>query len=94
MALSTQQLRKLCGLRTTTLCQTLQDLRRAGRVAHGAAGYTLADARATSASPAIIELHTSVSFPAPPIGSTGNGNGKRACPARQERQLTLFSGET
>lgn len=94
VALSTQQLRKLCGVRTMTICQTLQDLRRAGRVAHGTAGYTLVGAQATSTSPTISETHTTVSFPAPPIGSTGNGNGKRACPERQEQQLTLFSGET
>jgi hypothetical protein len=93
-ALSTQQLRKLCGLRTTTLCQALHDLRSAGRLAHGPDGYTLAMAHATIAAPAIVGPHSTVPFPAPPIGSTGNGNGKRACPPRQERQLALFSGET
>lgn len=93
-ALSTQQLRKLCGVRTTTLCAALSALRSTGRVEHGADGYALATAHAPAAPQAALRLLTTVSLPAPPIGSTGNGNGKRACPPRQERQLALFSGET
>ena len=65
---SVQQLRKLCHIRTTTVCDTLASLCRQGRVAHGPNGYCL--------TPTLNEK--TVSFPSSPIGSTGNGNGKRA----------------
>lgn len=39
---SAQQLRKLCRIRTTTLCDTLAELRRRGQVRHDARGYCLA----------------------------------------------------
>ena len=74
-----QQLRKHCALRTTTLCETLNLLCQAGRVQRGSKGYTLAPA---------------VSVSAPPIGSTGNGNGKQPASAAQLHELPLFSGET
>jgi hypothetical protein len=93
-ALSTQQLRKLCGLRTTTLCQTLQEMRSAGRIVHRADGYMPVAAHAARATATGGGPDTTVSFPEPPLGSAGNGNGKRARPAPRERQLILFSGET
>jgi hypothetical protein len=65
--LSAQQLRKLCSMRTATLCDTLADLQRQRRVVRGPDGYRLTPP----------EDEIPVSFPATPIGSTGNGNGKR-----------------
>ncbi len=89
VAIPTQQLRKLCALRTTTLCQTLLSLRQAGHVVHATDGYRLAADTATRAP------HASVSFPAHPIGSAGNGNGKQRPGAHNAvGQLVLFSGET
>jgi hypothetical protein len=88
--LSTQQLRRLCSLRTATLCETLAVLRQTGQVIQSAAGYTLCRTD-VSDSPAVM----AVSCSAPPIGNTGNGNGK--CPsstAVQSQQFALFSDET
>ncbi len=88
--LSTQQLRKLCSLRTATLCETLASLRQTGQVIQSTAGYTLCHT-AVSDSPAVM----GVSRSATPIGSTGNGNGKGHSPtAVQSQQFTLFSDET
>jgi hypothetical protein len=64
--LSAQKLRKLCRMRTATLCETLADLQHQRRVVHGAEGYRLTPPKDEKP----------VSFPATPIGSTGNGNGK------------------
>jgi hypothetical protein len=66
--LAAQQLRKLCRMRTTTVCQTLATLRSQGRVIHGPDGYRLT----------ATEHDKPVSFPAAPIGDAGNGNGKRS----------------
>ena len=66
-SLSSQQLRRLCRVRTATLCDTLADLRRRGRVVHGPNGYSLA----------LSKDKLPVSFPDAPIGPAGNGNGKR-----------------
>jgi hypothetical protein len=76
--LTVQQLRKLCRMRTTTLCETLAALRGQGRVTHTSDGYVLTGRQ--HAKP--------VSLPAAPVGSAGNGNGKRPV------QLPLLSGET
>ena len=65
--LTSQQLRKLCRVRTATLCRVLAELRRAGRVRHGPNGYSLA-----------THAHRlPVSLPDAPIDPTGNGNGKQ-----------------
>jgi hypothetical protein len=88
--LSTQQLRKLCGLRTATLYETLASLRQAGQVTQNTTGYTLCRTD-VSDSPAVM----GVSCSAPPIGSTGNGNGK--CTSATEvlnQPFSLFSDET
>ena len=88
--LSTQQLRKRCSLRTATLCDTLSALRQAGQVIQSTAGYTLCRTGLPD-SPAVA----SVSRSAPPIGNTGNGNGK--CPSAtgvQAQLFALFSDET
>ncbi len=69
-----QQLRRLCRMRTATLCETLAELRQQGLVRHNSSGYSLAP-----------EYEKPVSFPSNPIGPTGNGNGKR----RQQPQLPL-----
>jgi hypothetical protein len=60
-----QQLRKLCSLRTTTVCSCLAQLAQTGVITHDSRGYQLNRA---SPSPAV-----SLS---PPIASQGNGNGK------------------
>jgi AAA domain-containing protein len=60
-----QQLRKLCGLRTTTVCSCLAQLAQTGVVSHDSRGYQL---NRVSPSPAV-----SLS---PPIGPQGKGNGK------------------
>jgi hypothetical protein len=60
-----QQLRKLCGLRTTTVCSCLAQLAQTGVVTHDSRGYQL---KRVSPSPAL-----SLS---PPIGPQGKGNGK------------------
>jgi len=65
--LSSQQLRKLCRVRTATLCRVLAELRREGCVRYGPNGYFLA--------PSIRKLP--VSLPDTPIDPSGNGNGKR-----------------
>ncbi|MFC1462592.1 AAA family ATPase, partial [Verrucomicrobiota bacterium] len=67
LPLSSQQLRRLCRVRTATLCGTLAELRRQGRVVHGPNGYSLA--ASTDKLP--------VSLPDAPIGPRVNGNGKR-----------------
>jgi len=64
---SIQQLRKICRIRTATLCQTLSTLKDQKRVIHGPDGLSLAKAQCQPA----------VSFPDTPIESPGNGNGKR-----------------
>ena len=64
---SIQQLRKICRIRTATLCQTLSILKDQGRVIHGPDGLSLTTAQGKAA----------VSFPHIPIASSGNGNGKR-----------------
>ncbi len=63
--LSSQQLRKLCRIRTATLCETLAVLRREHRVVHSLNGYHL---------PA-SENELPVSLPVTPIDPSGNGNG-------------------
>lgn len=70
---SLQQLRKLCRMRTTTLCETLTILKSRGDVIHGAGGYSRAS----------DQCQSGVSFPDTPVESPGNGNGKRL------RQLRL-----
>lgn len=70
---SVQHLRKLCRMRTATLCNTLEALRKQGRIRHTARGYCLAHHR----------QRKPVSFPSTPIGPKGNGNGK------PDRQLCL-----
>jgi hypothetical protein len=62
-----QQLRKLCRMRTATLCGLLSKLKDQGSVIHGPKGYSLTKDQGK----------TAVSFPATPIGPPGNGNGKR-----------------
>jgi len=64
---SMKRLRKICRIRTATLCQTLSILKDQGRVIHGPDGLSLTSAQA----------NTAVSFPHTPIESSGNGNGKR-----------------
>lgn len=65
--LTSQQLRKLCRVRTATLCRVLAELRREGRVLHGPNGYSLA-----------THAHRlPVSLPDAPIDPSGNGNGKQ-----------------
>jgi hypothetical protein len=64
---SIQQLRKICRIRTATLCQTLSILKNQGRVIHGPDGLSLTTA----------QCKTAVSFPHSPIESSGNGNRKR-----------------
>jgi hypothetical protein len=82
--LTTHTLRRLCRSRTATLSETLQDLRRQGKVLHGPGGYSLAPSRHSEP----------VSLPSTPIGSKGNGNGKPKSGALSRKsQLTLF-GET
>ena len=62
-----QQLRKLCGLRTATVCSCLAQLAETGVVTRDSRGY---------------QLNRSLQSPAaslsPPIGPQGNGNGKRS----------------
>ena len=73
--LSSQQLRKLCRIRTATLCETLAALARQGSVSHGPQGYTTAAKKPP----------LPVSFSADPIDPSGNGNGKQS----QHAQLPL-----
>jgi hypothetical protein len=63
--LTVQQLRKLCGLRTATVCSCLAQLAETDVVTHDSRGYQL---NRVPPSPAV-----SLS---PPIGPQGNGNGK------------------
>ena len=60
-----QQLRKLCGMRTTTVCSCLAQLADNGVVTRDSRGYQL--------NPALQSAAVSLS---PPIGPQGNGNGK------------------
>ncbi len=60
-----QQLRKLCAMRTATLCDCLDQLEQRHELAHTAAGYQLRPKRPT--------LPVSLSAP---IHPPGNGNGK------------------
>jgi hypothetical protein len=69
-----QQLRKLCSMRTSTLCESLAELTRQGLVVHEAGGYQL-------------RLRLDASSSAPPFPVThprdpqGNGNGKHLAPS-------------
>jgi len=67
---SVQELRRLCRMRTSTLCEILAGLKDRGDVIHGPHGYSLAS----------HQCKTAVSLPDTPIDSSGNGNGK---PLRQ-----------
>jgi hypothetical protein len=64
-----QQLRKLCSMRTSTLCESLAELARQGLVVHEAGGYQLR-----------LRLDASSSAPTFPVSHPrdpqGNGNGK------------------
>ena len=64
--LSTNQLRKRCGIRTQTLCDTLARLRDQGRIVKTEIGYRVGH----------LDGDQTVSLPAVPLGATGNGNGK------------------
>lgn len=74
---SLQQLRKLCRMRTTTVCEALSILKSRGDVIHGPNGYSRAS----------DPCQTAVSFPDSPIEPSGSGNGKRL------RQLSFPSYE-
>jgi len=74
---SALQLRKLCRIRTATLCDTLAELSRRGQVCHDARGYSLT----------VCTHQKPVSFPTSPIGPNGNGNGKR--PAHPQMPLAF-----
>ena len=62
-----QQLRKLCGLRTATVCSCLTQLADQGVVSRDSRGYQL--------NPALPSLAVSLS---PPMDPQGNGNGKHS----------------
>ena len=62
-----QQLRKLCGLRTATVCSCLAELANTGAVTRHSKGYQL--------NPALQSPPVSLS---PSIGPQGNGNGKHS----------------
>ena len=66
--LSSQQLRKLCRIRTATLCSTLGELVQQGIINHGSKGYSCST----------LPMPFPVSFPNTPIDITGNGNGKQS----------------
>lgn len=69
---SVQQLRKLCGIRTATLCSCLAQLSQQGVVRHDAKGYQLK-----------LPLDDQPVSPFCPIDPGGNGNGKHSVrPAR------------
>ena len=78
---SVKPLRKLCRMRTATLCDTLAILIDQGEVIQHPNGYSLANA----------PRQTAVSFPEPPIGPSGNGNGKHPC---LNAPFTLLGKET
>lgn len=63
---SVKELRKLCGIKTATLCAALAQLRAEGLVHRQTGGYRLAN----------VDNRTVSQFPLP-IGPEGNGNGKR-----------------
>jgi len=65
---SMQKLRKLCRIRTATLCKTLLTLKNQGSIIDGPNGYSLLKA----------QCKTAVSFPCAPMESPETGNGK--CP--------------
>ena len=71
-----QQLRKLCRMRTATLCQTLKELCESGIVDQGSDGYRLLDGQDT--------LPVCVS--PTPLEKLGNGNGKQLLIAFGETQ--------
>ena len=92
-ALSAQQLRSLCRLRTATLCETLAALRREGRVTQGPDGYRLAPPHTHLPLPT-VPLQPIVSFPCTPLGNAGKGNRKsRPTCATSPQQLPLFADE-
>jgi hypothetical protein len=62
-----QQLRKLCGLRTATVCSCLAQLVQTGVVTHDSRGYQLH-----------LALQATAVSLSPPIGPQGNGNGKHS----------------
>lgn len=64
---SLQQLRKLCRMRTATLCEALAILKSRGDIIHGPSGYSRAS----------DQRQATASFPDTPIEPSGNGNGKR-----------------
>ena len=64
--ITTQELRKLCAMRTASLCSALSDLCEQGTVLKGPEGYLLAQKASEPISPLL------------PIETTGNGNGKRS----------------
>jgi hypothetical protein len=75
--IAVQQLQKLCGIRTATVCSALAELTTQGDVVRDARGYQL-------------KLPLPVSRP---IDPQGNGNGKRAnANLNQEPQPLCFSG--
>jgi hypothetical protein len=80
-----QPLRKLCSLRTATLCQLLKILCAEGTVRHQGGGYSLANHpgsafRPTSSAPPLIlqPPPERLSQAMLPIEAAGNGNGKQA----------------
>lgn len=62
-----QQLRKLCGLRTATVCSCLAQLADKGVVSRDSRGYQLK-----------LPLQSPALSLSPPIGPQGNGNGKHS----------------
>jgi hypothetical protein len=62
-----QQLRKLCGLRTTTVCSCLAQLVETGVVSRNSKGYQLN-----------LALQSTAVSLSPPIDPQGNGNGKHS----------------
>jgi hypothetical protein len=62
-----QQLRKLCSLRTTTVCSCLAQLAQTGMVTHDSRGYQLN-----------LALQSPAVSLSPPIDPQGNGNGKHS----------------
>jgi hypothetical protein len=62
-----QQLRKLCSLRTTTVCSCLAQLAETGVVTHDSRGYQLN-----------LPLQSPAVSLSPPIDPQGNGNGKHS----------------
>ena len=67
--IAVQQLQKLCGIRTATLCSALAELSTTGEVVHDARGYQLLPGRQAGKLPLPVSH---------PIDPQGNGNGKRS----------------